>query len=356
MGAGLIRFLWRWLRRAALALLVLVLVLLAPVAWVETMCRPTLVPSAYPPIITDPAQQRVESQSLLTYPEWHIVHAYEEYAAVITKGDPQDFSYLKSVWGYWDSLCALSEASGEHGGFPWETKQMDYTIGVSFTLELGLKGLYEETIGRLFVMMRGPDPSPLDRMSAQMAADYAGFLQQVPWYRWHFAEDAAALAKAATPVLRDRERAAALGLEFRAKAAYAGVIAQAVAATGKDELTIRSIVTGLDPAALSAIEGVKVIAERTEGTEIETPRYAAFTVILLAIAKASGTLIEIAGNDDIMFTALSTEPWEQGEVFQIERQGSGDYRHLMMVRVPDLAATLNGLSARGLVLEHVHDY
>jgi len=346
----------RWLRRGLTALLALVLLLLAPVAWVEPQCRPTLVPSQYPPIITDPAQHRTESQSLLTYPEWHIVHAYEDYAAVLATGDPQDFSYLKSVMGYWDSLCALSRASGAHGGFPTETKQMDYVIGVSFTLELGLKGLYEETVGRLFVMMRGPTRAPLDELSAQMAADYASFLQQVPWYRWRFSEDAAALAKAATPALRDRERALALGLEFRAKAAYAGVIARAVAATGGDELTIRSIVAGLDVTSLATIPGVTVIGERPGGIEIETPRYRAFTVIVQAIAAQGGQMIEIAGNDDIMFTALSASPWEEGEIFQIARQGSGDYRHLMLVRVPDLAATLNGLAARGLVLEHVHDY
>ena len=352
----MIGFVWRWLRRGLTALLLLVLLLLAPVAWVETMCRPTLVPSLYPPIITDPAQQRPESRTLLTYPEWDIVHAYEDYATVVATGDPQDFSYLKSVWGYWDGLCALSKVSGNHGGFPRDTKQMNYVIGVSFTLELGLKGLYEETIGRLFVMMRGPVRAPLDDLSARMAADYAAFLQQVPWYRWHFTEDAAALAAAATPALRDRERALALGLEFRAKAAYAGVIAGAVAATGSDELTIRSIIAGLDAGRLTAIPGVKVIATRPEGIEIETPRYAAFTVILVAIAQQGGQIVEIAGNDDIMLTALSASPWEQGEVFQTARQGSGDYRHLLMVHVPDLAATLNGLAARGLVLEHVHDY
>lgn len=352
----MIGFVWRWLRRGLTALLVVVLALLAPVAWVETMCRPTLVPSLYPPILTDPGQHRTESQSMLTYPEWHIVHAYEDYAAVVATGDPQDFSYLKSVWGYWDSLCALSKASGNHGGFPAETKQMDYVIGVSFTVELGLKGLYEETVGRLFVMMRGPARAPLDDLSARMAADYATFLQQVPWYRWHFANDAAALAQSATPALRDRERALALGLEFRAKAAYAGVIAKAVAATGADDLTIRSIVAGLDTGQLTAIDGIKVIGTRPEGVEIETPRYRAFTVILQAIATQGGQIIEIAGNDDIMLTALSASPWEQGELFQIARQGSGDYRHLLMVHVPDLAATLNGLGGRGLVLEHIHDY
>lgn len=39
-----------------------------------------------------------------------------------------------------------------------------------------------------------------------------------------------------------------------------------------------------------------------------------------------------------MVTAQCAEPWEQGEIFQIERQGTGEYRHLVMVRVPGLAA------------------
>lgn len=183
-------------------------------AWVETMCRPTLVPLACPPILTDPTHQRIEAHSLLTYPEWHIVHTCQDYAAVITSRDSQDFS-------------------------------------------------------------------------GRMAADFASFLQQVPWYRRRFADDAAALVEAATPVLRDRERAFALGLEFRAKAACAGLVVRAVAATAVDDPTIRSIVTGF-PAALSTIDGGTVIVEHPKGVEIETPRHRAFIVILQGIAGAGG--------------------------------------------------------------------
>ena len=72
MGPRVIRFFRRWLRRLGLALLLLVLVLLAPVAWVETLCRPTLVPSAYPPILTDPAEHRVEAHDMDLEPLRHV--------------------------------------------------------------------------------------------------------------------------------------------------------------------------------------------------------------------------------------------------------------------------------------------
>jgi hypothetical protein len=120
----------RWLKRLVLLLLVAVIGLLSPVAYIETMCRPDVQPSDYTAIL--PAEwQRAEGSTLLTYPEWHIVHAYDDYAEVIRTGDPHDFAFLSSIGGFWSSLCALSTTSGDHGGFPWETKQMVYTIGVS---------------------------------------------------------------------------------------------------------------------------------------------------------------------------------------------------------------------------------
>jgi hypothetical protein len=355
-----IRFLLRWLGRALIGLALVVLLLVTPVLWVEGLCRSGLTADPYKPLLTDPAWQRPESRTLLTYPEWHIVHAYEDYATVIASGDPHDFGYLRSIWGFWDSLCTLSRQTGSHGGFPWETKQMVYTIGVSFSLELGLKALYEETIGRAFAALRGPARAPLDDLSAAQAAAYASFLQQTPWYRWDFTADAAALDAAATPLWRDRERARAVGLEYRTKARYAKLIAAAVAGVGADELTLRAIVTGLSPDRLAALPGVRVIQTRPEGVEIETPRYRAFTLLAQTIATDGGRFVEIAGNDDILFTALSPEPWEDGEMFQMQRQGPpgqpADYRHLMLVKVADLANALNALPGRGLTLEQVHDY
>ena len=342
---------WRWIKRAVLLVLLLVIGLLSPVAYVETMCRSPVLASTYTPILPE-VDRRPEARTLLTYPEWHIVHAYADYAAVIHGGNPADFNTLQSIGGFWSSLCALSLAAGDHGGIDGPTKQMVYTIGVSFTAELLLKAAYEETLGRMATLIRGPTRSGLDDLSATQAADYATFLQQVPWYRWDFARDAAALQAGATDTFRDRERSIALGLEYRAKAAYARVIAAAVAGMEPDALTMRSVVTGITPADLAQIPGVTVIATRPEGTEIETPRYAAFTDLAKIMAAQGVDFVEIAGNDDILYTAISDAAIIPGALHSFARQGNPGFRHLVMVKVSALADALRADPG----IEHVHDY
>lgn len=301
-----------------------------------------------------PDWQRPEGRTLLTYPEWHIVHAYADYAEVIRSGDPHDFGFFSSITDFWSSTCALSRASGAHGGFPWETKQMVYTIGISFTAELALKAGYEETLGRLFTLLRGQTRAPLDDLSARQAADYAVFLQQVPWYKWDFTHDAGQLDAAATDSLRDRERRFALGLEYRAKAGYAGVIAAAVAAVGEDQLRLRAVVSGMPAAELAALPDVQVIRTGPAGTIIETPRYRAFTELAETIAASGASFVQIAGNDDILFTMITDLPTAEGSIHSFARQGNPGYRHLILIPVASLANTLRALPDGAL--EHIHDY
>lgn len=343
---------FKWL---GLGLLALITGLLAPIGYIELACRPSGSTQGYTAILP-PEHHRAEGRTLLTYPEWHIVHAYDDYARVISTDDPHDYKYLPSIAGFWTSLCSLSQASGPHGGFPTEFKQTAYTIGVSFTAELLAKAAYEETIGRIATWIRGPEHAPLDVLSAQQATQYSQFLRQIPWYRWDFTTDAAALSDTATEALRDRERRFALGIEYRVKAQYAKVIAGAVANMQPDALRLRMIVTGLSPQHLGALKDVQVIAERPEGIEIDTPRYRALTDLLLQMAQAGGTFVEIAGNDDILFTATSTTHTLDGALYSFTRQGYGDTRHLILLEVSALAETLRGLDDQDLRLEHIHDY
>ena len=347
------RFLWRWLKRLVLGGVILAVLLVAPVAYTEVACTGEDAGVPYEPIISEPEWQRAESRTLTTYPEWHIVHAYDDYAKVIATGDPHDFAYLKAITGFWTSLCPLVEASSAMGGFTQDSKMTIYTIGVSFTAELLAKALYEETLGRIATLVRGETRAPLDDISARQAADYAVFLQQTPWYKWDFDRDRVELSASAGDSLRDRERNVALGLEFAAKSAYAQVIAQAVAGIGADELRIRSVVTGLNPLAFDAIGGVTVIENRAQGTLIETDRYRAFTNILADLAEEGAEFVEIAGNDEILFTIISDQPTAEGALYSFPRQGYGDWRHLIVVPVRDLAQRLRGVEGQ---LEHVHDY
>lgn len=348
------KFLWRWLKRLLLAFGAIVIALAAPPVYVEVACRgDTVDQTAQQPLIA-PEWRRAESRTLLTYPEWHIVHAYDDYAAVIAEGEPHDFDYLRAIAGFWSTLCPLTQAAASMGGVTGETKATIYTIGVSFTVELLAKAAYEETFGRLVVLLRGSERAPLDDLSAAQAAEYANFLQQTPWYKWDFTADSETLRQSARGGLRDRERRLALGAEYRAKAAYARVIAAAVAEVGADEPRLRSVLSGLSAQDLSQIEGVTVIGPLGDEFEIETERYRIFTHILERLAINGADIVEIAGNDEILFTALSETPSVEGALYSFPRQGYADFRHLIVIPVADLAARLRDLN--GLTLEHVHDY
>lgn len=349
------RTVWRLLARLLLVFGGLAALLLAPVAYSELACRPSGEPRAYQPILP-PEHHRAESRTLMTYPEWHIVHAYEDYGRVLETGNPHDYGFFKGISGFWGSLCALSKASGQHGGVDSATKQMVYVIGVSFTAELALKAAYEETAGRIVAALRGSDRARLDELSARQAQDYAVFLRQTPWYRWDFAADAQALDGAATDSLRDWERALALGLEYRAKAAYARAIAAAVAEVGPDALTLRMIVSGIPAEALSQRDGIILIGARNEGFEIETPRYRALTHLLQDLAAEGADFVEIAGNDEIMLTILSDEATRPDALSSQARQGFDDHRHLVLARVDALADILRDLNGSADRLEHIHDY
>ena len=357
------RFLWRLFKWGLLALLLLFVALAAPVAYVATACKGMPGKQDYQPIITEAAFQRQEANSFLTYPEWHIVYAYEGLARSLETGDEHAFGYFSSIKGFWSAACALNKVAAAHGGADKNTVRTNYVIGASFTLEMGMKALYEETAGRLAAFLRGPVKSPQDVIASEMAADYAAFLQQTPWYKYPFEQEVENLWNAPlTMPLRGWERRLALGGEWKAKAAYAGVIANAVAATGAAKLEIRSVVSGLSEAQLLAIKEVQVLSAVPQGFIINTPRYRAFTKILQQIADQGGAIVEIAGNDDVLVTVTMGEGGDAAALpgakvlAIIGRDGFGGKRALLNVRVSGLSRFLARLGAGPLRLEHVYDY
>ena len=357
----------RFLRFLALgfgALLVVVLLLLSPAAYVETFCHGEPVAQNYTPLITDPAQRRAEANTYLTYPEWHIVYAYDGMAEVLKNGDEHQFGYFESVKGFWQTNCAVIRIADAHGGADTDTRMTIATIGVSFTLEMGLKAAYEETFGRLTAWWRGPAKTPQDIVARDMAVDYAAFLRQVPWYKYPFQKALDKLDAAPRDGgLRSWERRFALGAEWKAKIAYSKAIASAVnATTGQAQLSIVSLVSGIDVSRLGAIADVRIIAEKNGRVLIETPRYDRFTHILAEIASAGGTIEEIAGNDDIMITLTVTGqsvpvPLNGDQIIaRLPRTGFAGERVLLSVKVRDLADILRSVPIADPGIEHVFDY
>jgi hypothetical protein len=363
---------FRLLRRvgAVLAggLAIVILGLAAPIAWTEATCRGSAIPQAEPQRLGAEEDRRPEARTFLTYPEWHVVYAYEELGQVLAEGDPHDFAYWSAIRGFWSALCAVSEEADNLGEAGMNAKATIYTVGASFTLEMLAKAAYEETLGRLtlFLSVGGEDvaePSPQDEVETRMAQTYGSFLHQTPWYRFDFDAWTGSLWDApVSSALRCWERRIAVGLEWKAKAAYAGLIESAAGAMGADETEMKVHVTGLTPEQLGELgEGVlQAQVSQDPGAVLTVSRYRAFTRTAEAIAAAGGNFTEIAGNDDILVTLLAAHDPDVPEgarlLRRIERQGGEDKRHLVVVKVTDLADLIRGLGASGATLEHIYDY
>lgn len=354
--------LWRVIKWPTCLLAVMLVLLLTPVAYVELACRGESKAAAYEPLITNSTFQRREANTYLTYPEWHIVYAYDGLAEALKTGEEHQFDYWRSIAAFWRSACTVMRVADEHGGADWDTRSMIHTIGVSFTAEMSAKAAYEETVGRLAAYLRGPQKTPQDKVIAETASEYAAFLRQTPWYQFPFARERGELWGPAAGSVRGWERRFGIGLEYTAKAAYARVIARAVAATAPATLTIRSVVTGISEPGIARIPDVKIVGKRPGGLEIETPRYDRFTRILAEIARRGGTVREIAGNDDIMVTLTvprSADPSRirQGRVIlRMPRDGFTSDRLLMDVKVPELTSLLATYPLGDPGVEHVFDY
>lgn len=359
----MLRTFGKWLKRGIISLVVLIVLLLLPVGYIETFCRADLDQVAYQSIITDGEYQRAEANSYLTYPEWHIVYAYEGLAKVLKSDDEHALGYSASVFSFWQSFCGLNKVAGKHGGADFDTRATIHTIGVSFTLEMAAKALYEETIGRLTALIRGNKKTPQDIYASEMADDYVQFLYQLPWYKYNFDQAITKLwQRPITNSLRGWERRLALGGEWKAKAGYAKVIAEAVAAAGEAKLTIRSVVNGILPSDLANIEGIKIISNDLKNITIETPRYRKFTHILEKIIAQNGKIIEVAGNDDVMLSAISatdihSPALTNGNVIsRIARDGYEGNRILVDTKIQSLPSLLSELKKNGYSLEHIYDY
>jgi hypothetical protein len=355
---------WKWTKRGLIAVSVLLVLAAMPVIWVETRCySDETVPNGFQSRLPKEFQ-REEVNSYLTYPEWSIVHAYQDLAAVTRRSSESDFGYWSHISGYWTSLCRIAGYSSAHGQVSGDYRSMLHIIGVSFSAEMAVKGLWEQTIGRATAWLRGDEKTAEDLFALKVADEYAAFLHQTPWYEFPFA---ARLSEfwSTTPFessswVRAIERRIALTLEFGAKSIYAQAIG-ALAAAAPADLRIRSVVEGGDP---STIDGVQVIEALDGGKAavIETPRYAAFTKIMKAFAASGISFTEIAGNDDIMIAVLvpaadNLRVHDATELFSVPVQTRPGWQRLMLsVPVKSLTRTVRAVGVTNAELEHVYDY
>ena len=354
-----------WLKILFAGICVALLAAIAPVAWIEVGCigAPDASEAPYQPVL-EPEHRRSEIDTYLTYPEWSIVHAYEDFAGVVRARGESDFSYFSSIRGYWSNLCAMTRHASARGNISTDVKAMLHIIGLSFSAEMAVKGAYELTIGWATEAIRGERRTPEDRFALAVAEDYARFLQQTPWYEYPFGSTLrrfwSEVPWGEGNLVRKLERRFALTLEYGVKALYARVIG-ALAGMAPAALRIRSVVRGLDGSDLTAEPRIQRIVLRPDGSSvIETPRYREFTQILGSLASRGRDVVEIAGNDDIFVTLLmppGAPPVKGQHLITVPQQARPGWRRDgLAIKVSALAELMRSLDKSAGTFEHAYDY
>jgi hypothetical protein len=340
--------------------------ILVPIAYVETACRgpsDTVRPDApYQRLLAAGPGVRKEARTWLTYPEWHIVYSAESYGRFLDGRPPSAFPYFRHIGGFWSSYCALNKVTSRSAG-TGEAKVMIYTIGISFTIELGLKALYEKTIGRVFEWTAG-SRSAGDVYSASVQRRYGAFMNETPWYEFPFGEAlrGAWKTRETSQFVRNGERRVALSLEYGAKAGYASVIGWASNSTlGPDQRTLRMVLpAGADAEAVDP--RIRIVGRTGQGLPVAVvPRYAQLTDILGKLAASGIDPVEIAGNDDIFVTMLAPAaappPAGAPVLLSMPLDDRPGWRRLgLSAKVARLGPLLRTVRSGGGEIEHVYDY
>ena len=373
----------RWWRRARVPLLILLAIVFGPVIvaliGVGLECRvfggaPTIEESPDDPA---PVRQvkagladyrRSEDQTYLTFPEWYIVYSAEEYAAVTAGAMPSHFPYFRATAQYWQSYYDVCAVTRDRYPFNSGYHLSLVVIGSSFTIENVLRGLYENTLGRISEWTAFGQLTEEDRYAHAVASEYGAFLHTIPWYEFPYGAKLVGLWSETglwgPHIIRKWERKLALSAEYGGKAVYALLIKGGTGSVyaGEDE-EILLWAEDLSDEIFSREPALRLVAPiDAQSAIVALPRYEAFTRIVPRLAQDGVRFVEIAGNDEILITALAPRDleaeveggqslFEQPILTAPERK-----RVALNVPVKSLHLVLNQLESAGMRLEHIYDY
>lgn len=373
---------FRRLRRAArywwVPLLLLLLVLVVPLIWIGVVCEPFR--DVPPQVVTAETAPRPaatqeltgyfrnEEQTYLTLPEWYIVYSAEEYAAFIQANEPSGFPYFGAIGQYWRSYADVCAITKGRYAFNSTYHMTLYVIGISFTVENIVKGLYENTIGRVSEWVSSPELTEEDALHRQVSAEYGEFMHMIPWFEFPFFDKLAQLWTTTgywgRNPLRKWERKFFLNMEYGGKGIYGALIRQGAAVAYGPEMDYAyAIITGYDEETARDFPEVAVVEQLDGGqTLVGLPRYEGFTQTVPKLAGRGVEFVEIAGNQHIMITVIAPRDWsynlEVGETLFALNVMTQPNLQRMAIRVPvsSLHTVLAALEAEGVALEHLYDY
>lgn len=333
-----------------------------------TATAPAMASSAYQSPVP-PAARRGTEQTLLTFPEWYLVHSPAEYARIVRTEPSHAFPFIAQIGQLWSSYATVTREQ-LHDNYPMNPGYhvMIWVIASSTTVEYALRSIYENTIGRASWLLSGRTLTDEDRYGAQAAQEYVDFIRQQPWYLFDFGTRLRHLwtdvPMWGPGLVRKWERRYALTTEYMVKAAYGKLIEKATRATYTPALMTTDAVADRLPDNWSAPAHVSVLARLPDGRALlSLPRYFDFRLAATSLAQQGIHLTDIAGNTSVILVTVwikdgTALPPGSGRVLfeQPLTTPAQTHRVALLMPVSGLSAFLAAATANGLVTEHVYDY
>jgi hypothetical protein len=370
-------------RIAAIVILIFLCITFIPLVGVGLECRPFA--SATPAQTVEAANAatpaeirqitaglsgyaRPEDQTYLTLPEWYIVYSADEYAAFIANNPPSRFPYFRAIGQYWRSYYAVCAVTRDQYPFNSGYHLTLAVIGTSFTLENILKGIYENTLGRATEWLSSSELTEEDAYAREVAKEYGDFIHTIPWYEFPFDEKFKRLWSETNlwgpNAIRKWERKVALSLEYGGKAIYAWLIGQGTqAAYAPEDLEILGWAEGVSAEVLQQEPQMRVVkAVNDQAAIVALPRYEAFSQIAPHLARQGVRFVELAGNDEILITAIAPRDWvydlpEGKFLFAMPILTQPNLQRVAVkAPVKSLHLILTDLEDKDLKIEHLYDY
>jgi hypothetical protein len=368
-----------WLRRCIKRLLALFVLLLLAIA-VEAVSgwRCDLQGQIHPPLAR-PAERkaatsdikdysRPEDDTYLSYPEWYIVWSYQEKADFQQSHLPSGFPYFGAVRQYWSSYCCISRLT--RGKYPFNAGEqvMLVVIGTSFSAEYILKGLYENTIGRLSEWTSHHQPVEEDRYAYQVAREYADSVHIRPFYEFHFAKHVKGLWSEAplwgAHPLRKWERKAFLTADYTLEAFYCWLIEKATHLSyGYEPSDMYGWIDNADESIFQQLPRMKRVKQvGPRDFVVDIPRYQEFTSIASELARRKINFVEIADNSQITLSVLASPAWRYDHpdahvLFSTPILTHSELdRFVIGCDVSSLSSVLSALASDPVTIDHLYDY
>lgn len=365
------------LRKLGRWLAVIAVILAFPALYIGVGCRGGAGGASEIPFLPEPVRtalnavpnyQFPEEKSYLTFPEWYIVYSSQDYAAHIARERPSSFAYLTTATEFWTSYCRVNRIVSSRYAFNLGTQVMIYVIGVSHSAEFLVKGLYENTVGRIFEALAPAQPVAEEVFAQQFAQDYGTSLNTTPWYDYDFIGKLSSLWESVPAsgdgLLRKWERRLALSGELLFKGGYGWLIgggSEAVYAPA--QLEIRAVLKGSSADVASADARIRIEKDFGDGHVLAViPRYQPFTDIARVLAQKPVQFIEVGGNHRMLVTVRVPAQWAAGNglpeaLFTVDVLAPGGGARVGYdVSVAEVLSFVKQAEAAGAVVEHLYDY